>query len=87
MTQDFSIIHLLLNASWVVQAVVLLLMGVSVASWTAIFRKAIALKQINALLLQLSAHGWVDTCIAACDTVAGRTRNQREPSHESATDT
>ena len=28
MNQDFSIIHLLLNASWVVQAVVLLLMGV-----------------------------------------------------------
>ena len=49
MNQDFSIIHLLLNASWVVQAVVLLLMGVSVASWTAIFRKAIALKQIKSL--------------------------------------
>jgi biopolymer transport protein TolQ len=45
MTQDFSIIHLLLNASWVVQAVVLLLMGVSVASWTAIFRKIISLKR------------------------------------------
>ena len=32
MNQDFSIVHLLLNASWVVQLVVLLLLGVSVAS-------------------------------------------------------
>ena len=58
MTQDFSIIHLLLNASWVVQAVVLLLMGVSVASWTAIFRKAIALKQIKALNETLGREFW-----------------------------
>jgi biopolymer transport protein TolQ len=49
MSQDFSIIHLLLNASWVVQLVVLLLMGVSVASWSAIFRKLLALKRVNAL--------------------------------------
>ena len=32
MNQDFSIIHLLLNASWVVQAVVLLLMTVTVVA-------------------------------------------------------
>jgi biopolymer transport protein TolQ len=49
MTQDFSIVHLLLNASWVVQLVVLLLLGVSVASWAAIFRKVVALKRVNQL--------------------------------------
>ena len=49
MTQDFSIVHLLLNASWVVQLVVLLLLGVSVASWAAIFRKVLALKRVNSL--------------------------------------
>jgi biopolymer transport protein TolQ len=36
---DLSILHLILNASFVVQAVMLLLVIVSVASWTAIFRK------------------------------------------------
>ncbi len=49
MNQDFSIIHLLLNASWVVQLVVLLLLGVSVVSWAAIFRKVLALKRVNQL--------------------------------------
>ena len=49
MNQDFSIVHLLLNASWVVQLVVLLLLGVSVASWAAIFRKVLALKRVNQL--------------------------------------
>ena len=49
MNQDFSIIHLLLNASWVVQAVVAILLLVSVASWTAIFRKLIAIGRIKAL--------------------------------------
>jgi biopolymer transport protein TolQ len=32
----------MLNASWVVQAVVLLLLTVSVISWAAIFRKVFA---------------------------------------------
>jgi biopolymer transport protein TolQ len=46
---DLSILHLILNASWVVQAVMLLLVIVSVASWAAIFRKMAALKKINSL--------------------------------------
>ena len=49
MNQDFSIIHLLLNASWVVQAVVAILLLVSIASWTAIFRKIIAIGRIKDL--------------------------------------
>jgi biopolymer transport protein TolQ len=47
MTQDLSITQLLLNASWVVQAVVLLLVVVSVVSWAAIFRKVFALKRVK----------------------------------------
>ncbi len=58
MSQDFSIIHLLLNASWVVQLVVLLLMGVSVASWSAIFRKLLALKRVNALNDEFERDFW-----------------------------
>ncbi|MEX1165633.1 MAG: protein TolQ [Hydrogenophaga sp.] len=47
MPQDFSIVQLLLHATWVVQAVVLLLLTVSVISWAAIFRKVFALKRIT----------------------------------------
>jgi biopolymer transport protein TolQ len=49
MKPDLSILQLVLNASWVVQLVMLLLVGVSVASWAAIFRKLFALKRVNAL--------------------------------------
>jgi biopolymer transport protein TolQ len=48
MTQDLSIVQLMLDASWVVQAVVLLLIAVSVVSWAAIFRKVFALKRVRA---------------------------------------
>lgn len=47
MSQDLSIVQLMLNASWVVQAVVLLLVLVSVISWAAIFRKVFTLKRVN----------------------------------------
>ena len=48
MTQDFSIVQLMLHASFVVQAVVALLLVVSVISWAAIFRKVFALKRVSA---------------------------------------
>ncbi len=48
MNQDLSIVQLMLNASWVVQAVVVLLMAVSVMSWAAIFRKVFSLKRVRA---------------------------------------
>lgn len=48
MNQDLSILHLVLNASIVVQAVMALLMLVSIASWAAIFRKLFSLKRIKA---------------------------------------
>ena len=46
---DFSIVQLLLNASWVVQAVVLILLLVSVFSWAAIFRKILSLSRVKNL--------------------------------------
>jgi biopolymer transport protein TolQ len=49
MTQEFSIVHLMLNASWVVQAVVLILLFVSLLSWTAIFRKLLSLGNVQRL--------------------------------------
>ncbi len=49
MNQDLSILHLVLNASFVVQAVMLLLMLVSISSWAAIFRKFFALNRVKSL--------------------------------------
>jgi biopolymer transport protein TolQ len=46
MTNNLSIVQLLLHASWVVQAVVALLVLGSIASWAAIFRKLFALKKV-----------------------------------------
>jgi biopolymer transport protein TolQ len=48
MTQDLSIVQLMLNASWVVQAVVVLLVVMSVVSWAAIFRKVFAIRRVRA---------------------------------------
>ena len=44
-SQDLSILHLILNASAVVQFIMVLLAGVSFMSWYYIFRKWFAIKQ------------------------------------------
>ncbi len=49
MNQDLSILHLVLNASVVVQLVMLLLVAISISSWAAIFRKLFALKRVKLL--------------------------------------
>ena len=49
MNNDLSILQLVLNASWVVKLVMLLLLGVSIGSWAAIFRKLFSLKRVNSL--------------------------------------
>ncbi len=58
MTHDFSIVELMLNASWVVQAVVLLLITVSVVSWAAIFRKTFALRRVRRLTEGFEREFW-----------------------------
>ncbi len=49
MNPNMSILHLVMNASFVVQAVMALLLLVSLASWAAIFRKLFDLKRVKAL--------------------------------------
>ncbi|RMX08561.1 protein TolQ [Corticibacter populi] len=56
--QDMSIAHLILNASWVVQAVMLILVLGSIASWTVIFRKSIGLKQVRGLNREFEEDFW-----------------------------
>ncbi len=63
MNQDLSIVNLLLNASWVVQAVVALLVGVSIASWAAIIRKIMALKKVQNLNETFDREFWSGTSL------------------------
>ena len=55
---DFSIVYLMLNASWVVQAVVLILLLVSVFSWAAIFRKILSLSRVKNLNDEFEREFW-----------------------------
>ena len=75
MNQDLSIVTLILNASWVVQAVVVLLLGVSVASWAAIFRKIVALKKVAALNDAFDKEFWSGTSLN--DLFAGAAQNAK----------
>ena len=75
MNQDLSIVNLLLNASWVVQGVVLLLVMVSIASWAAIFRKLVALKRVQQLNEEFDREFWSGTSLN--DLAAGAAQNAK----------
>jgi biopolymer transport protein TolQ len=75
MNQDLSIVSLILNASWVVQFVVVLLVGVSIASWAAIFRKIIALKRMQKLNDEFDREFWSGTSLN--DLFAGAAQNAK----------
>jgi len=75
MNQDLSIIHLILNASWVVQAVVALLVGISIASWAAIFSKIVALRRVAALNDEFDRDFWSGTSLN--ELFAAATQNAR----------
>ena len=75
MNQDLSIVSLILHASWVVQGVVALLIGVSIASWAAIFRKIISLKRVQKLNEEFDREFWSGTSLN--DLFAGATQNAK----------
>ncbi|MBC7608273.1 MAG: protein TolQ [Polaromonas sp.] len=75
MNQDLSIVSLILHASWVVQGVVALLVGVSIASWAAIFRKIIALKKVQKLNEEFDREFWSGTSLN--DLFAGAAKNAK----------
>ena len=62
-SQDMSILSLVLQASWVVQGVVALLVGVSIASWAAIFRKIVSLKRVQSLNDEFDREFWSGTSL------------------------
>ena len=63
MNSNLSILNLVLHASFVVQLVMLLLVGVSIASWAAIFRKLFALKRVKALNEAFEREFWSGTSL------------------------
>ncbi len=75
MNQDLSIVNLLLNASWVVQGVVALLVGVSIASWAAIIRKIMSLKKVQNLNEEFDREFWSGTSLN--DLAAGAAQNAK----------
>jgi len=75
MNQDLSILHLVLNASLVVQLVMLLLMLISVASWAAIFRKLFSIGRVKALNDTFEREFWSGTNLN--ELFAAATQNAR----------
>jgi biopolymer transport protein TolQ len=75
MNQDLSIIQLVLHASLVVQLVMLLLLGVSVSSWAAIFRKLFSLGKVKQLNDTFEREFWSGTNLN--DLFAAATKNAR----------
>lgn len=78
MTHDFSVIQLMLDATWVVQAVVLLLITVSILSWAVIFRKLFTLKRVRWLTEEFEKDFWSGTNLN--DLYQAALRNAREGS-------
>jgi biopolymer transport protein TolQ len=62
---DMSILSLVLNASVLVQLVMALLLGISVASWTGIFRKGLAIRQEKRNTRRFEDAFWTDGDLGA----------------------
>ena len=78
-SQNMSIVSLVLQASWVVQLVMLLLLGVSIASWAAIFRKLFALKKVKALNEEFEREFWSGTSLNDLYAAAAQNAKQAGP--------
>jgi biopolymer transport protein TolQ len=79
MNQDLSILHLVLNASFVVQAVMLLLMVVSITSWAAIFRKLFALSKVKSLNEAFEREFWSGSSLNDLFAAAAKNSAQGGP--------
>jgi biopolymer transport protein TolQ len=79
MNQDLSILHLVLNASLVVQLVMLLLVAVSITSWAAIFRKLFSLSKVKAFNETFERNFWSGTSLNDLFTAASQNAKARGP--------
>ena len=79
MNQDLSILHLVLNASLVVQLVMLLLVLISVSSWAAIFRKLFALHRVKSLNDLFEREFWSGTSLNDLFSAAAKNARNSGP--------
>lgn len=79
MSQDLSIIQLVLHASWVVQAVMLLLVLVSITSWAAIFGKLFSLRRVRELNEKFERDFWSGTNLNALYATAAQKGHSSGP--------
>ncbi len=79
MNQDLSIFQLVMHASWVVQAVMLLLLGVSISSWSAIFRKLFSLGRVKSQNDEFERNFWSGTNMSELFATASKNAAQGGP--------
>lgn len=79
MNQDLSIVELVMHASWVVQAVMLLLLGVSISSWAAIFRKLFSLGRVKSQNDEFERNFWSGTNMTELFATASKNAAQGGP--------
>ena len=79
MNQDLSIVQLVINASFVVQIVMLLLLAVSVASWAANFRKLRAHKGVRELNDDFERSFWSGTSLNELFSAAAQNAKSAGP--------
>ena len=72
MNNDMSIVSLVLHASFVVQIVMVILLGISVASWAAIIRKITAIQRIQNLNEEFERVFWSGTSLNELFTAASQ---------------
>jgi biopolymer transport protein TolQ len=74
---DLSILHLILNASHLVQIVMAALVGVSIIAWARMFRKAAVLKQATREATQFEDRFWSGGDLTALyNSITGRPQNR-----------
>ncbi|MBV8618349.1 MAG: protein TolQ [Curvibacter sp.] len=78
-SQDFSIFNMVLHASVVVQCVMLILVCISIASWTAIFRKLFSLKRVKSLNEDFEREFWSGTSLNDLYASAAQNAKQSGP--------
>jgi biopolymer transport protein TolQ len=79
MTQDLSILHMVLNASLVVQLVMLLLVSISIASWAAIFRKLFSINRVKSLNDKFEREFWSGSSLNDLFAAAGKKARDSAP--------
>ena len=78
-TQDLSFLSLITNAHLIVQIIMALLFGISLTSWTYIFRKIFAVRSARRLTIEFEKTFWAGGNLHALHQSAGKDRANSGP--------